>query len=138
MPNEIAVGRCHRAFPGCQNAHVPAEAGAAGGVDTAQPASIKVFYKAFLHRLSMIFCVAGITMQRTFLWTWRLKHLCRRAQIFNAPVRAGADNAWSMVTSPQSATALALSGRCGKATVGGISQRSISYVAVYSASSSAV
>ena len=82
-------------------------------------------------------CVAGMTMQRTSGCTLRPRstsaawRMSSKRPFVQLPMTA-----WSIFTSRDSAAGRVFDGRCGHATVAGMSAASISYTCAYTASGS--
>ena len=108
------------------------------GGETTHPASTKVLSSPSSSAWSQMRCVAGITIALTPSATLCPRMTSAAARMSEMrPFVHEPMTTWSMATFPASRTGRVLDGRCGNATVGSSSSRSISMTRSYSASASA-
>ena len=108
------------------------------GVETTHPASANVLSNPSSIACNQTRCVAGMTMHRTPGATFLLRMISAATRMSDIlPLVHEPITTWSIGTSPASSTLRTLEGRCGNATTGFSSARSISTSRSYSASASA-
>ena len=117
----------------------PPKQGPQVGVEITQPASINISNRPSFIASRYIFCVAGIIIVLTFFATCLpLNTSAAFSKSSSLPLVHEPITHWSILTSPTWSIVFVFSGRCGNATVGFSSDKSMSYTFSYSASSSAV